>query len=263
MIQNMGMEETIIKEGSVDATQEKQPEQAGNIDKSLEEMIEAGLHFGHKTSKTHPKMKPYITGVRNTVHIINVEKTKEKLDQALAVVEDMVSSGKNILLVGTKVQVKETVRGIAEQTGMPYVVDRWIGGLLTNFEEISKRTAHLKDLEWKLANEEEAAKYTKWERHEMQEEVNKLEIKFGGVKNLEKLPDAMFVFDLDENQLAVKEAKQQDILVFGLCDTNCDPSVVDYAVPGNDDAVSSVKYIAEKVKEAIARAKAKNPQHIT
>ena len=245
-----GMEETTtIQEES------KEPTPSAGENKALEAMMEAGLHFGHKTSKTHPKMKPYITGVRNTIHIINLEKTAEKLQEALDALGAMVAEGKTVLLVGTKVQVKNAVHEAAIETGLPYVTERWIGGLLTNFEEMSKRIAHLKDLENKLASEEEASKYTKWERHEMQEEINKLEEKFGGVKNLEKLPDALFIFDLDENELAQKEAKHKGIQIFAVVDTNGDPSIVDYAIPANDDAVSSIKFIAEKVKETVLKNK--------
>jgi small subunit ribosomal protein S2 len=242
------MEETTGTKESFDAVQ-------GKIDKSLEEMMEAGLHFGHKSSKAHPKMKPYIAGVRNTIHILNLEKTKEKLEETLAVLGEMAQAKKVILLVGTKVQIRTLVREAAEEAGVPYVTGRWIGGLFTNFEEVSKRIAYLKDLESKRSSEEEWGKYTKWERHEMEEEIKKLEKKFGGVKMLEKLPDAMFVFDLDENDLAVREAKQKGIPVFAISDTNCDPTRVDYAIPANDDAVSSVRYIVEKVKETLLKAR--------
>lgn len=248
------MEETLMKDTDA-AEAGKDPVSPTGGDKNLEEMMEAGLHFGHKTSKTHPKMKPYITGVRNTIHIINLEKTKEKLDEALLALAEMVALGKVVVFVGTKVQIKNFVHDTAVEANVPYVTERWIGGLLTNFEGVSKRIAHLKDLEKKLADEEEANKYTKWERHEMQEEIEKLNEKFGGMKTLEKLPDAIFVFDFDENQLAVKEAKQKGIQVFAICDTNCDPSLVDYAIPANDDAISSVRYILQKVKDAILKAR--------
>jgi len=221
---------------------------------SLEEMMEAGLHFGHKTSKTHPRMKPYVAGVRNSIHLINLEKTREKLREALEAVRDLAAAGKVILLVGTKVQVKGPVRELAEETGLPYVTNRWIGGLLTNFEMVVKRIEHLKDLENKKASED-FGKYTKWEQHEMEEERERLEKKFGGVKNLGRLPDAMFLFDLDKNQLALKEAKLKGVRVFAVVDTNCDPASVDYAIPANNDAVSSVKYIAGKVRDALLQAK--------
>ena len=220
----------------------------------LDKMMEAGLHFGHKTSKTHPKMKPYVASVRNTIHLINLEKTREKLQEAIVALGGLVASGKVVLLVGTKVQAKGSVREVAEATGLPYVTERWIGGLLTNFESVSKRIAHLKDLENKKQSEE-FQKYTKWEQLQMEEEIRRLEEKFGGVKTLERLPDAMFIFDLDENELAQKEAKLKGIKVFALCDTDCDPTNIDYVIPVNDDAVSSIKYIAEKLKEAIVRVK--------
>lgn len=235
-------------------TNQDQTQPQGNTE--LQEMMEAGLHFGHKTSKTHPQMKRYIAGVRNSIHIINLEKTKEKLQEVLEVVRDLVTSGKIILLVGTKVQTKDLVRDLAKETGLPYVTERWIGGLLTNFEMVQKRIEHLKDLENKKASED-FNKYTKWEQHEMEEERKKLERKFGGMKNLGGLPNALFVFDLDENQLAVKEAKQKNIQVLAIVDTNCDPGSVDYAIPANDDAVSSVKYIVEKVRDAIVNARPK------
>jgi small subunit ribosomal protein S2 len=245
VIESIGMEETAIDD--------KNTAVAGKTNKTLDAMMEAGVHFGHRASKTHPKMKPYITGVRNSVHIINLEKTQEKLEETLGILGEMAAEGKIVLLVGTKVQARNIIKGMAEKTGMPYVAGRWIGGLLTNFEEISKRLAHLKDVEGKLANEEEASKYTKWERHEMQEEINKLEMKFGGVRNLEKLPDAMFVFDLEENDLAVKEARQKGVKIFAVADTNCNPSAADYTIPANNDAVSSVQYIAKKVQEALSK----------
>lgn len=226
---------------------------------SLEEMMEAGLHFGHKTSKTHPKMKPYIAGVRNGIHVMNLEKTREKLREALEALAGLVAEGKVVLLVGTKVQVKDAVRHVAEATGQPFVAERWIGGLLTNFEEMQKRIAHLKELEQKKESED-FKKYTKWEQHEMEEERRRLEKKFGGVKNLQKLPDALFIFDLDENQTALREAKQKGILVFAIADTNCDPTSVAYAIPANDDAVSSVKYIAERVCDTIINAKTQTPR---
>ncbi len=221
---------------------------------SLEEMTEAGLQFGHKTSKTHPKMKPYVASVRNTIHLINLEKTREKLQEALVAVGDLVAAGKVVLLVGTKVQAKGAVRELAEATGLPYVTERWIGGLLTNFESVSGRIKHMKDLESKKQSEE-FQKYTKWEQLQMEEEIERLNKKFGGVKTLERLPDAMFIFDLDKNELARKEAKLKGLKIFAICDTDCDPSIVDYAIPANDDAVSSVKYIAKKLRETLSRVK--------
>lgn len=222
----------------------------------IEEMMGVGLHFGHKTSKTHPRMKPYITGVRNGIHIINLEKTREKLTAALAALADLAAEGKVILLVGTKVQVKDLVRELGKETGFPHVTNRWIGGLLTNFEKVEGRIAHLKDLDQKKKGEE-FQKYTKWEQHEMEEEIERLEAKFGGVKNLQKLPDAMFVFDLEKNQIALREARQRGVKVFAIVDTDCDPASVDYAIPANNDAVSSLSYIIDKVRDTILAAKSR------
>ena len=239
-----GMEETIIN--GEDAP-------AGKVNKGIEEMMEAGLHFGHKTSKTHPKMKPFITGVRNTIHIINLEKTQEKLDEVFGVIKQMVTEDKTILLVGTKVQARALVKELAEEVRMPYVTERWIGGLFTNFEEVSKRLAHLKDLEEKLADQEKASKYTKWERHEMAEEIKKLEKKFGGVRSLEKKPDAMLMFDIEENQIAVREAKIMGVKIIAIADTNTNPTQADYIIPANNDAVTSMRYLVDKIKGAFQK----------
>ena len=232
--------------------------EAKTSDSTSEEMMEAGLHFGHKTSKTHPKMKQYIAGVRNTIHIINLDKTKEKLDEALNFIHELLVNGKVIVLVGTKVQTKDIVRETALECGVPYVTERWIGGLFTNFETISKRIEHLKELEAQKA-EGELEKFTKKEQLEIADEVRRLERKFGGLKSLERLPDAIFVFDLDENQLAVREAKQTGVTVIAISDTNTDPSPIDYVVPANDDAASSIRYILGKVKETILKAKSEAP----
>lgn len=228
---------------------------------NLDEMMEAGLHFGHRTSKTHPKMQPYIAGIRNTIHIINLEKTSEKLQEALEVMKEFIAGGKTILLVGTKVQIKKLVKETAEACGLPYVSERWIGGLLTNFDTISKRIEYLKELVEKTKSEE-FGKYTKKEQHDMAEEIRILEIKFGGVKNLSRLPNALFVVDLDKNGLAVREAKRKGIDTIAIADTNTDPTSVDYPIPANDDAVSSVRYILGKVQETILVAKSKIPHDI-
>lgn len=219
-------------------------------DPVVEEMMAAGLHFGHKTSKTHPKMKPYIGGVKNTVHIIDLEKTKEKLNEALEALSSLRSEGKNILLVGTKIQITGMVKETAEILGLPYICERWIGGTLTNFEGISKRIQRLLEIT-KMKESGDIAKYTKKEQAKLEEERKGLEVKFGGIKNLTKLPDALFVCDMDENQLAVKEAKQKKIMTFAVCDTNCDLSLLDFPIPANDDAASSIAYILLKLKEKL------------
>jgi len=225
-----------------------------NIDTT--EMAKAGLHFGHRTSRVHPKMKPYLFGVRNGVHLIDLEKTAEKLKEALAFIRQLISEDKTLLLIGTKVQVKELVKSTAKECGLPYVAERWLGGTFTNFETIKKRIDYFKNLEKKKA-EGELEKYTKKERIEIDKELKDLETKVGGIKELTKLPDAIFVLDMIKNKLAVKEAKSKGVKVIALCDTNCDPTLVDYPVPSNDDAISAVKYILDKVKETISQAKTK------
>jgi len=225
-----------------------------NIDTT--EMAKAGLHFGHRTSRVHPKMKPYLFGVRNGVHLIDLEKTAEKLKEALAFIRQLISEDKTLLLIGTKVQVKELVKSTAKECGLPYVAERWLGGTFTNFETIKKRIDYFKNLEKKKA-EGELEKYTKKERIEIDKELKDLETKVGGIKELTKLPDAIFVLDMIKDKLAVKEAKSKGVKVIALCDTNCDPTLIDYPVPSNDDAISAVKYILDKVKETISQAKTK------
>jgi small subunit ribosomal protein S2 len=222
----------------------------------LEEMAQAGVHFGHRTSRVHPKMKPYIYGIRNTVHIIDLEKTAEKLKEALKFIQQLISENKILLLVGTKIQVKDLVKKTAEECNLPYVNERWLGGTFTNFETIKKRIEHFKDLE-KKKTEGELEKYTKKERAKIIEELRDLEIKFGGIKNLKQLPDAIFVSDIKKDYLAVKEARMKGIRVIGISDSNCDPTLADYPIPANDDAISSLKYILEKVKEVIIKIKSK------
>lgn len=219
-------------------------------DPVIEEMLAAGLHFGHKTSKTHPKMKPYVNGVRNTVHVIDLEQTKEKLAEALDALAKLKAEGKNILLVGTKIQTKALVMETAQALGLPYIIERWIGGTLTNFEGISKRIQRLLELE-KMKETGDIAKYTKKEQGKLEEERKNLEVKFGGIKSLVKLPEAVFVCDMDVNELAIKEATKKNVVSFALCDTNCDPSLLDFPIPANDDATSSVAYILAKFKEKL------------
>ena len=220
------------------------------LDTELQEMMEAGLHFGHKTSKTHPKMKPYIYGVRNTIHIFNLAKTREKLHEALSFIRTLKEEGKILVFVGTKVQVKEEVKTIAQELNVPYVTERWIGGMLTNFDTILRRITRLKELEEAQQNGS-FEKYTKKEQALFTKELQGLEKKFGGLKNLTKLPDVVFICDLDQNMLAAKEAKEKGAKVIAITDANIDPTYVDYVIPANDDAVSSVKYILGKVKEAL------------
>jgi len=221
---------------------------------NLKEMTEAGLYFGHRTSRIHPKMKPYISGTRNTTHIINLEKTIEEFNQALNFIKKLISEDKTLLLIGTKIQVKEMLKETAEECGLPYVSERWLGGTFTNFKTIRERVDYFKDLEDKRKSGE-LEKYTKKERADFDKEIRDLETKFGGIKNLEKLPDAIFVLDIRKDDLAIKEARKKGVKVIAIADTNVDPSLADYPIPANDDAISSVKFILEKVKEVILKNK--------
>jgi len=223
---------------------------------NLEEMAKTGLQFGHKTSKCHPKMEPYLYGVRNTIHIIDLEKSKEKLVQALEFVKNLISEEQTLLIIGTKIQSKDLVKNFVKDSGLPYINERWLGGTFTNFETIKKRIDYFKDLE-KKKNEGQLEKYTKKERAGIEKELKDLEIKFGGIKNLEKLPDAIFVLDMEKDLLAVKEARKKGIKVIGISDTNCDPTLADYPILASDDTISSIQYILEKVKEVILKAKPK------
>lgn len=230
--------------------------EAKNYGVNLEEMTKAGLFFGHRASATHPKMKPYISGIKNTVHIIDIEKTAEKLKEALKFVEDLIKENKVLLLVGTKIQIKKLTEQFAKEMEIPYISERWLGGTFTNFDTIKKRIAYFKNLEnRKQAGELE--KYTKKERMKIDKELNDLEIKFGGIKNMERLPDAIFVLDMKKDKLAIKEAKMKGVKVIAIADTNVDPSLADYLIPANDDAISSVKYILERLKEVILKNKPK------
>ena len=223
---------------------------------SPEEMAKAGLHFGHRASRVHPKMKPYIFGVRNTVHIINLEKTAEKFREALGFIKNLISENKTLLFVGTKVQIKDLTRDVSKECDLPYIVERWLGGTLTNFKTIEKRLEYFKELERKK-EKGELKKYTKKEQAKIDHEIKNLEIKFGGIKNMEKLPEAVFILDMKKDNLAIKEARKKGVAIIGIADTNVDLTLADYPIPANDDAISSVKYILEKVKEVILKTKAK------
>jgi len=220
----------------------------------LDGMTKAGLHFGHRTFRIHPKMMPYLQGVKNTIHLIDLEKTAEKLTEALKFIQELISEGKILLLVGTKIQVKNLLKETAIECGLPYVSERWLGGTFTNFGIIRKRIEYFKDME-RQRDSGELEKYTKKERAKINQELGKLEIKFGGIKNLEKLPNAIFVLDMKKDYLAAKEARESGVKVIGISDTNIDPTLADFPIPANDDAISSVKYILDKVKEVILKAK--------
>lgn len=223
----------------------------------IKALLEAGAHFGHKTSRWHPKMAPYIHSKRGENHIINLEKTVEQFDAALAFIESVVAKGQQVLFVSTKRQAKDIMRQTAEETGQPYVVERWLGGMLTNSSTINVRIKKLKDLENKMASGELAAKYNKLEVQRFQEQINLMNISFGGIKEMQGRPGALFVVDILEEANAIKEANRLDIPVVALVDTNADPSKVSYPIACNDDAIKTIALACDYVKQAIELGKSK------
>ena len=225
-----------------------------DIKLSIEEMTAAGVNFGHKASKLHPKMKQYVTGVKNGVQIFDLEKTSKELLKALTFISKIVSEGKSIIFVGTKIQLRGMIQEVAKECGIPYVTERWLGGTFTNFETIQKRVNYFKDLE-KKREAGELAKYTKKEQLDFDKEIAKLKVKFEGIRNMSKLPDAVLIFGLDKDVTCANEAKRKGIKIISIVDTNVNPDIADYIIPANDDAMSSVRYIIGKIKEVIQNSK--------
>lgn len=234
-----------------ESSEKEQEEEKISIDIDVEELGKAGLHFGHSASKRHPNMEPYIDGVKGEVHILDLTKTAEKLEQALVFLAEEKKKGKSIMIVGTKPQTEQIVKDTAKEHNLPYITYRWIGGFITNFNEVKKRIEHLNDL-LKKRKAGEFDKYTKKEQLEIDREIEKLEKKFGGVRELTSTPDIMFCLNMDKDEIAIEEAKQRDIKIVAVCDTNCDPMEVDYPIPANDDAISSIKLILDKFDEIIS-----------
>ncbi len=224
----------------------------------IEDMLQAGMHFGHRTNRWHPKMKPYIFTSKNGIYIIDLRKSREKLAEALEFISKLVSENKNILFVGTKSQVSEPLKKMTIEAGQSYVVGKWLGGYLTNFSVIKKSVKKYLDLtEKKAAGKLE--KYTKKERLDFDREINKLEMRVAGLVNLNKLPDALFVWDIKEEETAVREAIQKNIPIIAICDTNVNPELVNYPIPANDDSTKTIDLVLEAVKKTILEAKkAKN-----
>ena len=223
----------------------------------IKELLAAGAHFGHKTSRWHPKMAPYIHSKREGAHIINLEKTVDALDEALPEMTKLAAKGKKILFVGTKKQLKDTVKEVAESVDMPYVTVRWVGGMLTNVETVTKQIRKLKDLERRMASGELEKRYNKLEVQRYQEEIDTLNERYGGIKDMAEQPVAVIVTDTIQDKNAIKEAKTLNIPVFAICDTNTDPSEVDFPIPANDDAIKAVKLILDYFAAAIKEGKAK------
>ena len=224
----------------------------------MKALLEAGAHFGHKTSRWHPKMAPYIHSKRQEAHIINLEKTVEALERDLPELSKLAQEGKKILFVGTKKQAKDIVKTAAESVDMPYVTVRWVGGTLTNVETVNRQIKKLKNLERRMENGELSARYNKLEVQRYQEEIDTLNERYGGIKNLTSRPAALFVVDAYDDKNAIKEANSLNIPVFAICDTNVDPSTVDHVIPANDDSTKSLQLIVDYVVEAIKDGKSKS-----
>jgi len=222
----------------------------GEIKLNIDEMSSAGVQFGHKVSKLHPKMKGFIFGIKNNIHVFDLEKTSKEFAKALEFIAKLALEGKSILFVGTKIQLKHLVKEAAEEINIPYITERWLGGTFTNFETIQKRINYYKELERKKESGE-LEKYTKKERLNFDKELVSLKTKFEGIKNLSKLPDAVVIFGLDKDMICAKEAKKKGIKIVAIVDTNINPDIVDYIIPANDDAISSVGYILNKIKDCI------------
>ncbi len=220
----------------------------------IEDMLKAGMHFGHRTNRWHPKMEPYIFTSKNGVYIIDLRKTLEKLEEALEFMAKLASEDKKILFVGTKKQVAKPMKEMALKIKQPYIVGKWLGGYLTNFFVVKKSVKKYLDLVEKKEGGK-LDKYTKKERLEFDREIEKLEQRVGGLTDLTKLPDALFVWDIKEEATAVREARQKNIPVIAICDTNVNPEEVNYPIPANDDATKTIKLVLGTIENTIQGAK--------
>jgi small subunit ribosomal protein S2 len=221
---------------------------------SMRELLEAGVHFGHQTRRWNPKMRRFIFGERGGIYIIDLQKTLESLDEAQSFARNLGERGGTVLFVGTKKQAQDSVEEEAKRTGMPYVNHRWLGGLLTNWRTIAERIEHLHELR-RLREEGQLELLPPKERISMQGELEKLEANLGGVADMRKQPDAVFIVDLRKEQLAVREAQRLGLPVIALVDTNCDPDEADFVIPGNDDAIRSCSLVVRAIGDAIAEGK--------
>src|SRR4029078_4042550 len=241
----------------------KKPEEKSMSDISMKQLLEAGVHFGHQTSRWNPKMKPYIFGARNGIHIIDLQQTVTMLKELEALVRGLAASGGHVLFVGTKKQAQDAIREEAERSGMYYVHNRWLGGTLTNFSTIRQSIEPLRKLEEMENDPKIVEALTKKEMLGLKREKAKLEQALGGIKAIRKLPDAIFVIDPKQEEIAVKEARKLGIPVISVIDTNCDPDMVDYKVPGNDDAIRAIRLFCSAVADAINEGRALYEQSLT
>jgi len=217
---------------------------------ALEDLLKAGVHFGHLTRRWDPKMKPYIFMERNGIHIIDLQKTVKSLEQAYNAIKEISASGDPILFVGTKKQAKDILKAEAMRCENPYIVERWLGGTLTNFSTIKKSVRHLENLE-KMVLDGTVEKLTKKERLQIEREIEKMKKVFAGIQEMKKIPGAVFVVDIKKEEIAIREAKKLRVPIFAIVDTNCDPTQIDFPLPGNDDSTKSVTIIARVIADAI------------
>ena len=220
---------------------------------SMKQLLEAGVHFGHQTRRWNPKMAPYIYTERNGIYIIDLQKSVGKVDEAYNAVGDIAANGGTILFVGTKKQAQDAVKSEAERCGMFYVNERWLGGMLTNFKTIQSRIRRLKEIE-QMSQDGTFEKLPKKEVQIIRKEWEKFERNLGGIKEMRRIPDAIFVVDPKKEHICIKEAHALGITIIGIADTNCDPDELDYVIPGNDDAIRAVKLIVSKMADAVIEA---------
>jgi len=224
-------------------------------------LLEAGVHFGHQTNKWNPKMKPYIFGARNGIYIIDLQQTVGMFQTAYNFVVDMVSGGGALLLVGTKKQSQESVKEESERCGMPYVNQRWLGGMLTNFTTINRSIERLNTLD-RMFTDESVKAFPKKEIMKLQKEMNKLEKVLGGIRTIKGLPGGLFIVDPKRESIAVQEANKLKIPIVAIVDTNCDPDDIDYVIPGNDDAIRAIKLFSSKIADAVLEGKKRFEERI-
>ncbi len=233
---------------------------ASKIEVDAKKLLEAGAHFGHKTSRWHPAMRPFIHGKRGDTHIIDLTTTADSLEKALEIITKKVANGGQVLLVSTKRQAKEPIENLAKETGMPYVVNRWLGGMLTNKKTIGERVKYLKKQEDRMSSGELEKKYSKLEVQNYQEEIDEMNVLYSGIKDMAGYPKVVFVVDILHDKNAVSEANKLNIPVVGLVDTNGDPRTISYPVPCNDDALKTIQLVCDYVKQAIEAGKALQKQ---
>ena len=221
---------------------------------SMKQLLEAGVHFGHQTRRWNPKMAEYIYTERNGIHIIDLQKSVGQVDEACEAISDIAAQGGTILFVGTKKQAQDAIKTEAERCGMYYVNERWLGGMLTNFRTIQSRIARLKEIET-MSEDGTFDVLPKKEVIALKKEWDKLEKNLGGIKDMKRIPDAIFIVDRKKERICVQEAQSLGITLIGIADTNCDPDELDYVIPGNDDAIRAVKLIVSKMADAVIEAK--------